>query len=72
MANIIKPDCFNPQYLSKVEMTRQFLKECIRLMESHLDKARADKNQNAVEIILDQLMKTRGMLRDMQTDPVTS
>jgi hypothetical protein len=72
MAEIIRPDCFKPPHLSKVEMTRQFLKECIRIMELHLDKARADKNQNAVEIILDQLMQTRGMLRDMQADPVTS
>ena len=72
MAQIIRPDCFHPHPLSSFEMTRQFLKECIRMMEVHLDQARADKNQNAVEIILDQLMKTRSLLRDMQTDSVAS
>lgn len=71
MADIVKPDCFNPCHLSKDEIARQLLQESIRIIEYHLENARAEKDQNTIEIIFDMLTKTRRLLRKVQTDPVT-
>lgn len=71
MAEIVRPDCFNPRHPSKNEMARQLLEESIRIIEYHLENARADKDQNTIEIIFDMLTKSRRLLRKVQSDPVT-
>jgi hypothetical protein len=71
MADIVRPACFNPRRLSKDEIVRLLLEESIRIAEYHLENARADKDQNTIEIIFDMLTKSRRLLRKVQAYPVT-
>lgn len=70
MADVVRPACFNPRRLSKDEIARQLLEESIRIAEYHLENARADKDQNTIEIIFAMLTKSRRLLRKAQADPM--
>ena len=65
MAETLILDRSITRHLSKIEITRQLLQDSIVSMEFHFEKALTDKNQKVAEIILEMLIKTRRMLREL-------
>lgn len=70
MAELVKNNHFTTRQLSKNEIARQFLEDSIQTLGYHLQTARDEEDQFAIEMLFEMLSKTQRMLRDIQNDPV--
>ena len=65
MAEIIKPDCFDPWQRPNHKLTRQLLEQVIRTLDCKLRKACAEDDQITIEKIFDMRTKALRLLGNM-------